>query len=241
MEEQKERPRNALQEKRQYLQEEMEKTNKKHKSNLVLYHVAKAFINFARRGIKMFADGPVHGVISLAVRLFIVLILYALTENLLLVAIGYAAIHLISLIVGKILYKAADENLTEVANEAQRIHDDYLSNRNQRYGLNGEYIAYDDGTVVQGNRIGVKMRQECGEISLYRKDVGEEYRIYSNRKYNSDDPGVSLNEKIASLELDNKFGIIIEKGKEVEAFKFFSPSMQVKMIHTPEMLKFKEK
>lgn len=240
MEEHKENSRKLLQDHKHLLQEEMEKTNKKHKSALLLFYFANSLINFARRGIKPFADGTIIGIVSIIIRLFIILILMAIKQEVLFVVIGYVAIHLISFAAGKLLLKPAEEKLTMVAVAAQRIASDYLNNRSERFGLVGDCVFYDDGAVVNGNQISIGMRQECGEVSIYRKDVGEEYRIYYNRAINSDDTGISLNEKFASTQLDNKFGIIVEKGKEMDGMKFFSPSMQVKMIDTPEMLNFKQ-
>lgn len=240
MEEQKENQTTSLQEHQKTLHEKMRKTNKKHKPFLLLWHLAKALINFARRGIKPFADGTILGVISIIVRLVLILILLSIKQEILFVVIAYAVIHLISFVVGKLLNKCAEDMLAKLAEEAHGIFVAYLVNRNEHYGIDGDTVFYDDGAIVDSNEIRMGMQKKCCDISIYRKDISEESSIYYHRTYNSDDSGTSLNEKIASTQLNNKFGIIAERGNELDAMIFLSPTVQLNMINTPEMLTFSQ-
>lgn len=230
-----EQSRGALQAQKHELQEKMKKANKAHRCALLLYHYAIHQLNFARRGLNPFGDGLIRGIIALAVRLFLIVILVAIKQDLLFVAGGYVVIHLVALILGKILFKMAEKKLIEVHMEADQISDEYMENGSMRYDIVGDSVFYDDGTLVSGNQITVGTALECCDIAIYRREVNEEDSIFFSRSIDSNDPGVSLNKLLSSIPLDRKFGIIVERGREWEAMKFFTPSRQLKMLNTPEM------
>ncbi len=204
----------------------------KHKRYRLLYRRGINLENYARRGFSPFTDGQMRGILSLVGRAVLLVILFAVTQNLLYTVLGYLLIHGLAAILGRILHSQFEKKLDRLRDEYNAILSRYYTDQEEKYDIVGGTVIRDDLSIESGF-VMAGMRQDYGTIRIYQLDKLDnpnEYSAFLNRGLDPALPQLAISEKLASVAFKKKFGVCIEPDKEIETLRYLSPALQVKML-----------
>lgn len=197
-------------------------------------------MNFAGRGFRPFYYGNiVRGWISLIGRLILITYFHfgLFEKNYLNTAIAYVGLHAVFYVVGKLLHNAHQKRLRKIETEYTPIHTQYICDQLSRHGISDGNMQYGNATIASGT-VAVTMNKGCKKLEIFQTEIPEDDLEFYNRSRNLLPDEVVLNSKIASVQFNKKFGVITDKGQEIDAFNFLSPSLQINLIKTNGLKKF---
>lgn len=205
---------------------------------LMIYHFSPALINFGRRTIFFFEEEDLRRWITLGTRALMVLILYLIHQNWMHTLLSYAVIHLVVFLLGKLLHAMSERGLLQLDDKVGTLIYAYEGCKSEEYKTISEEEGFGDFILYTGS-IEAPMRKKCEDICIYPLNNTDGYYAYSKRKGDLEETGISVNEKLASVQFTKKFGVFTEKDQLMDSMIFLSPVLQMKMINTPELQHFK--
>lgn len=127
--------------------------------------------------------------------------------------------------------------LNKMEKECQKRLDEFTSRqyeenkivKDPNYG-GEDYVVYGDDTVIKSTSILSSIEVSCDPVSIYSlTDAREEAQYCSDREN-----AVDMKSKVASLEFNKNFGVLVKKNWEKEGMKFLSPSRKLNMLHSSD-------
>ena len=154
----------------------------------------------------------------------------ALITSAILYFIPFTVFHIVS----KIKVKNYWGKLSGLKENVKSLQGEYFDKRCKESNIFDGYIYFTNGVAVGGcgSIIEVNLERDCGNMQVFSKGPGFDNDIkevmYKNFKELKNK--TLLNDSIASLEFNEKFCIIAEKGTERNCLTYLSPAMQLNLL-----------
>ena len=118
--------------------------------------------------------------------------------------------------------------------EVKALQDEYFERRCKESNIFDGYIYFTNGMAVGGcgSIIAVDLERDCGSMQVFSKGIGFENDIKEvmHRNFKERRDRILLNDSIASLEFNEKFCVVAEKGTERNCLAYLSPAMQLSLL-----------
>lgn len=224
------------------------KCENRHKVYLVTLIGSKIMESWGKRGLWPFIGDEIRWLVSLLGHLPLLFLFYAILQNMIAAAAVYLGIHLIAFAAGLWLHKSFEKKLTDLGTESVQLHSAYFLERCGKHGIEGSIygsiyggeVPFEDGVVIGSGRLCAPMRKDYGAIRICRLDVCDDWDEYYTVKYDHNNPRQTMEQNIASLDFNNKFGVLTDKTNELNCMKYLSPALQLKMIKAKGIERFKK-
>lgn len=214
---------------RQYL----ERNEADHKKYLQMYEIGIKLQSFGKNALLLFFTEQSRA--ELILHMFILFIVGASlpVDPFLRVHFGF---NLGMYALGKFYFcRTWGEKLDNMQTECQKRLDEFIDTQYhekriiknpKRYGE--DYVVFGDDTMVQNNYILSSIEASCDPVSIYCLWNSDGMAHYNCNSEN----GTDMKSKVASLEFNKRFGVVVNKNWEREGMKFLSPTRQLNMIRS---------
>ena len=216
---------------------ELKKWRNKHR--LAMYISGSAKNNLAIDECEVERGKAIAGAIEIG----IMAISSVIVKNIILGIILGLIIFLILMLIAKINAIRYDKKLSKIGVECYWMYKSFFTD------LLCDYNIGEDGAVKKNNdmylkhmKLFVNLKQDYGRIKIYKLEdealKAKFLEIQKNVINNKYKDLVVINDKIASLEFNNKFGVVTDLNNELKCMKYFSPSVQAEMIKSNDLKEF---
>lgn len=180
-------------------------------------------------------DGEVIRPFNLISRIILIIILIDFGLDFWGVLIAYAAIHIITYVVGKMVRNAYNEKIKNLEQEWQDKLSAFFRERLLERGLNASGKDFEDGVSVSHTGFvsaRLEEHQLC-KMNIYNLDNFEDSEKFKECKRAKDMSYLILNDSIASVDFNKKWGVVSYEFEKLEAMKYLTPTKQLKLLKTP--------
>ncbi len=214
------------------LNEKINEFENRHKKYGNLYYRGITLKTNGIRGLVFWYDveGFFRGIFHFFVRAFPLIFAVLFTMNFKVPLAIYAGIHIALGVSGAVMEKIGLQNLLSLNEEVECCHKKYAQEKFAEYGITKGTVYFDNGVAVSSGYVKVELGRDCGCLNIYQRDKRNENTLYKDAKLNLDKDTMDLSSFIASVEFNNKYGVLINKNTRVKCVSFLSPSIQMEMI-----------
>ena len=167
------------------------------------------------------------------------------TAALIIAAILYFIPFTVFHIVSKIKVENYWKKLSALKENVKSLQNEYFDKRCKESNIFDGYIYFTNGIAVggRGSIIEVNLERDCGNMQVFRKsyDFGNYEKEIMNNNFKKGKNKMLLNDSIASLEFNENFCVIAEKGTERNCLTYLSPAMQLNLIQKSDIYSFLKK
>ena len=234
------------------LKEEIKLDEKEHKAQLLRYNLSKILENFGIRSFWLTYTDPtvdwgflgklVFAAVRFAIRMFpvvflcnIVASIFRAKGNPIIYLILYIAIYLTAALVGHSLRENFELKLNILDRSCREKRENFFSELCEENNITPQIfcdeIYFEDGIKINANGdIVLSAPKQTVSFKLYSKKNYVDLNKYLEKSHDLSKDEQKMDKNIASIEFNDKFGIIIHKSNEHECMKYFSPTLQSQMI-----------
>ena len=217
------------------LKQYLERNEADRKQFLRMYHIGTRLQEFGKNALLLFFSE--QSKVELFVHLFILLIVGASFPAWLFLKVHIGS-NLGLYALGKFYFRRIwGRKLDDMQLECQERLNEFADQQYQEKRIvknrelcGGDYVVFGDDTVVKNNCILSSIEAGCDPVSIYCLADSS-----ANANYNCNRPNFTdMKSKVASLEFNKRFGVLVKKNWEREGMKFLSPTRQLNMIRSTD-------
>ena len=224
------------------LKQQIQEGNKERKRYLRMIRIGTMMMNFGKRWMGR-EDGETR-YSSLFARIALVVILFGTGLGIVPIVTIYIVLHLGIYFVGNQIFDVFTDKLRAFEGTWKDKYHRYFAEKafdsNIKFDVDGNYVEYmEEGLLIdERGMVYATLKEPITDIYLYILKNNGDFKSFSDLKFNAKEDTVVMNDKIASVDFNQKFGVITDKEYELESMKYLSPSRQLKMVKTPALEKF---
>lgn len=214
------------------LKDKIQDFEKRHKKYGKLYYRGEAIKNNGIRGVAFWyeCDGFFKGILHFLLREIPLVFTALIFMNLIVPLIIYAVIHIALGITGYVMERIGEKNLLLLEKEVKCCHNSYAEEKFAEFGISRGTICFDNGVAVSSGYVEVDLGRDCGCLNIYQLNKKDEKTTFKEVKSNHVEDNSEFNSMIASVDFNNKYGVMIHTDTKLKCMSFLSPSVQVGMI-----------
>lgn len=219
------------------LKENLEQMEALHKKYLKKHTWGERFTLFGQTGFALVGNGLIMDAVNVFIHGIVFLTIMMFTWKFLLTLVIYAGLHLALLLFGSLRVKKYKNLLDQMQEEINATLSGYYGQMCERFGIQNECVAYEDGVVVGNGMLVAPKAEHVPQMQILQlTKISEEEKFNEYKKFAGTG---TINDYIASLEFRKRFGIKthFSVGSE-EYMRFFTPDVQLDMVRSTTIQNF---